>query len=426
MTIVFVKSLIAILGAMVFGLGVRNRATVLNLPESTANRLLLAAFVLCRLIPFVVIYLILGQNTQSDVPVFYDAASHALQGEIVYRDFLSPYSPLFAYVTAVPLLIWHNAKSVLLLMIVMEGLAWWFTYRFYRPRRGPAMQLVALLYLVLPGPFMFCVLGGQEDIWMWLFGIASIWMWAKNPNAFYLGLLMAAMLIITKALAVLITAALLFWVRRPMQYMAGLLIAGLPSLVILYALTGDGMLTPLQFANLPFAPNLPTVLAPLIGDFTPYSGWLSAAGLLIVVALSAYGGWQLRQRQIPYEQALPILWVLCYGCMMFVHKSSFGNYIFIYALPLMLIIPDWGNRRHVAVLLVLNVLASVQPSLWWRLGWPIYSDPAMLRKGSFLVEYLIEIVIVGSVGYFVWLAFRQVKQVSVPANSWPEPQPISS
>lgn len=425
MTIILIKSLIALVGALAVGIGVRFQDQILNVPEPLANRLLLLAFVLCRLVPFLVIYLWMGFDPHSDVPVFYDAASHALRGEVVYRDFWSPYSPLFAYVTALPLLVWHSAKSVVLLMIIAEGAAWWLTYRFYRPRRGNVAQLSALLYLALPGPLVFCVLGGQEDVWMWLFGVVSLWIWADNANAFRLGLLMAAMLIITKALAVLIVAAVVFWIRRPIHYIAGLLVVGLPALVLLYVLTGDGMLTPLMFANMPFAPNLPTVLAPLIGDFSSYAGLLSAAGLLVVLGISAYGAWQLRRSGVTYEYALPILWVLCYGLIMFVHKSSFGNYVFIYALPLLILFPDWKNARHISALLVLNVLAAVHPSVWWQMGAPIYSDPTRLSKWPYLIEYLMEIGIVASVGYFVWLAYRQTKQTSPSVNKWFKPQSVS-
>ncbi len=425
MTVILIKSLIALVGAVAFSIGIRFQDRVLRVPEPMADRLLIVAFVVCRLVPFVVIYVLMGIDPHSDVPLFYDAASHALRGEIVYRDFWSPYSPLFAYVTALPLLVWHSAKSVVLLMVVMEGAAWWMTYRFYRPRWGSVTQLTALLYLFLPGPVVFCLLGGQEDVWMWLFGVASLWLWTANPSAFRLGLTMAAMLLVTKALAVLIAVALLFWVRRPYQYIAGLVIVGIPALILLYALTGDGMLTPLMFASIPFAPNLPTVLAPVIGDFTAYAGLFSTGGLVAVLGLSAYGGWRLRRGDVPYESALPILWVLCYGFMMFIHKSSFGNYVFIYTLPLMTLFPSWKNIRSVAVLLLLNVLVAVQPSLWWHLGSPIYSSPVMLTRADYLVEYLMEVGIVASVGYFVWLAYRQIEQTYSLIEKKVEPQPVS-
>ncbi|CCH56531.1 hypothetical protein BN8_05876 [Fibrisoma limi BUZ 3] len=407
MNIILIKVLVAIGGSVAFGLAYWRRSQLVNLPEATANRILLSAFVLCRLVPFVVIYTVLGLEPRSDVPVFYDSASHAFRGEVVYRDFWSPYSPLFAYVTALPLVIWHSAKAIVLLMILMEGLAFGLTYRFYRPRLGGLAQLVGLLYLLLPAPLVFCVLGGQEDIWMWVFGAVSLWMWSRRPGEFRLGLLMAVALLVTKALAILIVAALFFWVRRPVQYVAGLLVIGLPGLAILYWLTGEGMLTPLMFANMPFAPNLPTVMAPIIGDFMPYASTLSAIGLVAVLAVSAYGGWQLRLRNVGYERALPILWVLCFGFMMFVHKSSFGNYAFIYLLPLSFGVIDWRNRQQVVVLLVLNALVTIQPSYWWKLGTPLYTNPQMLTNGQYLLEYVMEVGTVAGVAYFVWLAFRQ-------------------
>ena len=425
MSIILVKVLIAIAGVAAVGICIRFQQTIVATPEPLANRLLVLAFFGCRLVPFIVVYLLLGFDTHSDVPIFYDAASHALRGEVVYRDFWSPYSPLFAYVTALPLLFWHSPKSIVLLMIVMEGAAWWLTYRFYRPRQGSIAQVWALLYLLLPGPFVFCVLGGQEDIWMWLFGVASLWLWSVKASAFRLGLLLAVMLLVTKALAVLIAVALLFWIRRPIQYVAGLLLVGVPSLALLYLLTGDGMLTPLMFASLPFAPNLPTVLAPLIGDFTPYAGLLSTVGLVAVLILSAYGGWRLRRADVPYEGALPILWVLCYGFMMFVHKSSFGNYLFIFALPLVVVLPDWKNIRPILLLLVVSSLTAIHPSLWWHLGAPIYFDPAMLGTARYLIEYIIEIVIVASVGYFVWVAYRQINGGYTPFRKAIQQEPIS-
>ena len=61
-------------------------------------------------------------------------------------------------------------------------------------------------------------------------------------NDLHLGglyLLMAVMLIVTKALALLIIVPLLCWVNRPGRYVAGLLTIGIPGLILLYALTGN-------------------------------------------------------------------------------------------------------------------------------------------------------------------------------------------
>lgn len=244
---------------------------------------------------------------------------------------------------------------------------------------------------------------------MWAIGAVSLYQWQARPDAFRLGLLMALMLLATKALAVLICIGLLFWVRQPIRYVAGLATVGLPVLLVLYALTGMGILTPLMFANMPFAPNLWTVLAPLTGDFMSYAGVLSGAGLLAVVALSAYGGWLLRQQDSPYERSLPTLWVLCFGFMMFVHKSSFGNYAFIYLIPLLFCVIDWNSKADLFFLLLLNVLVTVQPSYWWGIGAPLMTNLAILSKQANVIEYLMELGVVVSVGYFVWRAYQQTR-----------------
>ena len=85
---------------------------------------------------------------------------------------------------------------------------------------------------------------------------------------------------------------------------------------------------------------------------------------------------------------------------------------------------DWKKARPIAILLVLNVLAALHPAVGGQLGAPIYSDPTMLSTGQHIVEYLMEIGIVVSVGYFVWFAYRQT-QTPTPVNNWFKPQSVS-
>jgi hypothetical protein len=58
--------------------------------------------------------------------------SKAKELGIVYRDFPSLYSPLFAYVTAIPVVFWDTARAVTLLMIIIELLILLLTMRTYR------------------------------------------------------------------------------------------------------------------------------------------------------------------------------------------------------------------------------------------------------------------------------------------------------
>lgn len=416
MTTLYLKLGLALGSSALFGAVYLLRQRLERMAARPADRVLFGLFIACRLVPFLTVYLVLNQEPRSDVPHFYEAARMALQGKIVYRDFWSPYGPLFAYVTALPLLVWHSAKAVVLLMVLVEGLAWWLTYRFFRQQRGPETQAIAALYLLLPAPLAFCVLGGQEDSWMWAVGAVSLFVWQQKPDAYRLGLLMAVMLIVTKALALLIIVPLLCWVNRPVRYVAGLLTIGIPGLILLYALTGTGVLTALMFADMVFAPNVWTLLAPVIGDFMPYAKTLSIVGLLLVVTVACLTAWTLRRQRVSYDQSLPLIWVICFGAMMVVHKSSFANYGFIYMLPLVFGVITWSDRRQVLILMLVNALLTVQPTYWWGLGTPLYTNWSMLGQPAYLLEYGLEAGIIAGVCYWVWLAYRAVRPAAVPLN----------
>ncbi|WP_266369155.1 hypothetical protein [Tellurirhabdus rosea] len=375
--------------------------------ESQHGSLIALFFVFLRVIPFVLVYLVLGLEPRSDVPVFFDAALQASRGQVVYRDFWSPYSPLFAYMTALPVLFWQSAKAVVALMILMEGLALWLTWRFYRPLLGRDALIRVLVYLMLPGPLVLCVLGGQEDIWMWLFVVISALVWQRTRNSFWVGVVMALALITTKALAVLLVVSLFFLVERPFKYLAGLLLVGIPSFALLVWLVGEKFLTPLMFADMPFAPNLWTVVSPIIGDFRPYAKTLSWVGLAATMGVACLAAAFLKQKTT-YEKALPVLFSLCFSFMMFFHKSSFSNYAFIFMMPFVLGILNLSSRRQLLALLLFNAAVVVQPTYWWGLGTPVFTNWAMVLTPRHLIEYGMELTVVGCLVYFLVLLYRNL------------------
>ena len=89
------------------------------------------SFLIFRIIPFVFIYIVLGEEARSDVSMFYDSAKSALQLKFVYRDFESPYAPLFAYITAFPLIFWDSAKAIILEIIIIEAIIVYFTPKVF-------------------------------------------------------------------------------------------------------------------------------------------------------------------------------------------------------------------------------------------------------------------------------------------------------
>jgi len=377
-------------------------------PESQHGAIIALFFVLLRIVPFVLVYLVLNVQPRSDVPVFYEAALHAARGKIVYRDFWTPYSPLFPYVTALPVAFWNSAKAVTLLMIGVEGLALWLTWSTYRSLLGREALLRVLIYLILPGPMVLCVIGGQEDIWMWLFALLSVRVWNRSRDSLWVGALMALALMTTKALAVLMVVGIFFLIERPLRYLAGLLAVGLPAFAVLVWLVGDKFLTPLMFADIPFAPNLWTVISPLIGDFRPYSRLLSWGGLLVTLGVASFATILLRQRTM-YGKALPVLFTLTFGFMMFFHKSSFSNYAFIFLMPFVLVLLNLNDKRHLAALLLFNIAVTIHPTFWWELGTPVYTNWRHLNTLTYLAEYSLELLVVGTLGYFLLILYRNIR-----------------
>ncbi|WP_185731508.1 hypothetical protein [Larkinella rosea] len=404
MSVLLFKIAIAFLGSVVTGglLRFQNLLDRINSRQQTS--VLVLFYVLFRIVPFLIVYVVLQLKARSDVPIFYSAAVDAMNGKIVYRDFWTPYSPLFPYATTLLLWFWNSAEAVIFQMILMEGLALWLTWKLYRTEiRDSFVRL--LTYLVLPGPLVLCVLGGQEDIWMWLFGVISALVWNRTRDSLWIGVVMALALITTKALAILIVFPMLFLVEKPVRYVAGLALTGLPALGILILLVGDKFLTPLAFADMPFAPNVWTVLSPLIGDFQPYAKILSWVGVGLTVVVSSLGAAVLKQR-MSYSKALPILWSLCFCFMMFIHKSSFGNYAFIFLMPMLVNVIDLKNGRHVVALILFNAVVVVHPTYWWGLKTPIFTSWSQLVSTDNLVDYLMEVTLVGCLAYFLTLLYR--------------------
>ena len=148
----------------------------------------LLAFI-CRILPFLIVYVYYGYDAQSDVQIFWKSAQHASKLELVYRDFDSVYSPFFAYITALPLYLWDNARAVTLLMILIELLVLWLTMRTYPSENQASTLFKSLIYLLLPAPYIFCVLGGQEDIWMWGFACLVVFAWQRKKSDLLLGII---------------------------------------------------------------------------------------------------------------------------------------------------------------------------------------------------------------------------------------------
>lgn len=367
-------------------------------------------WVALRLVPFLIVYLVVGFKATSDLIGFYNGAVSASQGAVPYRDFVSVYAPFFCYITAIPIQLWHDARAIIVFMMVMEGLILWGTYRLYR-----LSLTTVLLYLLLPATLMFSVLGGQEDVWMWGFALLTVPLLRRN-HTLAAGVVLGLALVATKALFVVFVPTIFFWVNRRFRLAIGTLAVGVPVLVWIYSVGEWAFLMPMQLTQDPLAPNIRSVLHPFLGDLLdqlPLKLYNYAA-LLAICLISTVLMLRWKEAQISYHSMVVRAWVLVYALIMLLVPSAYAVYAFGFMLPLVAGgLSQWQRGRPLAVLLVFNFLAVIQPTAWWRMGARTYvlTD---LASPQFLLEYLMQLGIVASLVYFV-VALWPVA-VTVPAD----------
>ncbi|MFN8356523.1 MAG: hypothetical protein U0Y10_18855 [Spirosomataceae bacterium] len=366
------------------------------------------AWGMLRLLPIVIIYVVLGQEARSDVPMFYNWASAAKQALLVYRDFDSPYAPFFSYTTALPLFLWDTPNALVFLMAFAEGIVLWLqlTIQTHNQQTISTTLWEIIIYLLLPLPFVMVVLSGQEDIWMWGFCLAALWSWQRKHDELLIGIWMGLALLFTKVLFILVIPGVFFILKRKVRFVLGMAAVGLPVLLWLVAVSGDAFLLPIKQAADPRTPNIWTILNPftaiLIKSNIPT---LNTLGLFLLIATSSLIG--LRLRKVSFSVALPTLWILVYGVMMIVQQSSLSNYAFIYMLPLVSICLNNWQLKHFVILLIFNCLLVVQPPIWWGLNMPLFDQLSDLAIPINLLEYLLEILIIGTIVYFCNLVWKQ-------------------
>ncbi|PWJ56658.1 hypothetical protein CLV98_111152 [Dyadobacter jejuensis] len=387
---------------------VRRKAITAWLDGQSSKVVLTAGWLLFRLLPFVGVYLIAGLSTTSDVNGFWDEGSKASLGQIVYRDFWSPYSPLYAYFLGAFLKLWYDPKMIVLTMALMDGVALWLSFIFYRPLVTQGNLLFkAMVYLLFPGSLVLCIIGAQEDVWMWLFVVLAYLVQKRTGKVTWYAVILAIGLLTTKAIFVLILFPLFLIEKEKIRFLVPMAAIGLLSLAILYPLVGWEFMQPLDEAKTLRAPNIPAVINPWfanqIGVGEKFWNWI---GLLLSLGL---GSWTaLRFQNKSFQYMLSRTWVVLFATMMIVQQSAYSNYIFLFLIPLMYGVVDWTSKKQVALLLIYNILCVVHPSIWWRLDMPKYhSLNDIVATQTSLMDYSLQLCIIVLTGYFIRLAFRE-------------------
>ncbi len=408
MNIVLVKTILSVILLLAVGIVLLKKDFFQRFFSTKQPSLWLAiGWLLFRLLPFVAVYLLAGFAPTSDVNGFWDEGSKASMGQVVYRDFWSPYSPLYAYYLGLWLKFWYDPRMIVLMMTVMDALALWVSWYFYRSRLPNADFLFkALLYYLLPGSLVLCVVGAQEDVWMWLFVVLAYLLRQRTGRVEVYALMLALGLLLTKAILVLIFVPLFLLEKEKIRFVITMAVVGAVSLAILYPLVGWEFTQPLDEAKTLRAPNILSVLNPWffnqIGVGEKFWNWI---GLVISVGIGTRTAW--RWRNADFSLMLSRTWIALYATMMIVQQSAYSNYIFLFLIPLVFYVIDWKNKQQVVLLVVFNLLCVVHPSYWWRLDMPKYLSPSDIWASSaFLLDYNMQLAIVLITAYFVWLSAK--------------------
>ncbi|MCY7352345.1 MAG: hypothetical protein LH606_17050 [Cytophagaceae bacterium] len=403
--VLVVKLLITFLLTGAIGLVFAYKTSIQALATAYPRAGFLLFWLILRLIPFLLIYVAFGEKAHSDVGIFYDSAKGARAWGVVYRDFDSAYQPLFAYLTALPLFFWDSAEAILLEMILVEGIILWFTYRYYQAGQPNAL-FIALLYLLLPAPFVLVVLSGQEDIWMWGFGIWAMWQMRRKPDGLRLGLIVGLSLLVTKVVIVLLLPALFIFVRDRWRFVLGLVLIGVPALGLLYASGEMAFMSIIHQADAPRTPNLWSIANPFLSVYRGVGvPLLNGLGLLSTVLISVLVAVFSGRKDYAFGQFFPLLWCVTFAWFMCIQQSSLANYAFIFLMPLLFGVFSIQNRTALVLLLLFNAAIVIQPVLWWGMGMPVFSASDFVRVLP-ITEYVLELIIVGLLLYFIWNVLR--------------------
>lgn len=390
------------------------KSTFITIFEKFSEGLLfVSGWVGFRLIPFIIIYIILDIEPTSDVIFYWEEVSRAFQGELIYRDFFSPYSPFFVYFLAIWLKFWYHPKMIVFVMMLMEGVALLLAGKFYKDTLSREERIWRMMmYFVLPGALMFTVIGGQEDVWILLFALLACLYGKMKNNTIIYSLLLSLGILMTKAIFVLVIIPLFLIEKRKLQFAIPMAIVGVLSFVILYNLVGWEFLQPMDEAKILRAPNILSVINPIVNNSIYVgAGFWNWIALLLTIILGFVTLYKLRALDL--QAKFSRFWIVLFGTMMIAQQSAYSGYLYLFLIPLVFNVLDWTNKRDVILLFVYNFLCVLHPSLWWRSDLPKYHTLSDIFASSLSVlDYSMQLSIVLLTIKFILTAFKPSNQPS--------------
>jgi hypothetical protein len=302
---------------------------------------------------------------------------------------------------------------IVVVMLLMDGLTLFLTNKFFHNTYPKGKRLwLSVIYLLLPGSLMLCVIGGQEDIWMWCMLMAAILLRKKYQSTLLYSSMLAIGILLTKAIFIFAIIPI-FWIdKNKWPFFLPMFAIGAVSIAVLYPLVGWAFLQPLDESVVLRAPNILSVLNPLtfnsIGVGNSIWNYFSSI-MTLFVGIHVL----LRMKEQPIQKVLSHFWVVVFATMMIIQQSAYSNYLFLFLMPLIFGVIDWENKKQVVSLFLLNILCVIHPTWWWRIGMPKYHNiQDIFFQWQYSIDYLMQLGIVILTLYFIKEAYpaRQVAE----------------
>jgi Glycosyltransferase family 87 len=394
--------------------------------EERILRALVIAITIAKFPIVLLVYHLVPNLVQgSDALLFYyPQVTSVLQGLLPYRDFASSYSPLFPYVLAPLVALWHSVGAIALTMLVFESAMLAVYLRHAKARGFEHRWRIAFLYAFSPMSVYWIGLTGYNGSMLAFFAVLAFVL-ADRGRDMRAGLSLGLGLLTTKILMGLFWPAIPFAYRRIGRVALGAVGVSALGFSIAMAL-GMDFLEPVKHeafressGNLWFV--LSTVLPVTAQDGAVWK-WLPIVSY--VLAFGALGGWFVRRR-VTDERRFDAAMVFATLCCLFFLVLSRKSHLFYLAMMGLFILhtASLGSRdrmriRDLIPFAILNTVMTIEPHFWHWIRDAAVRDPKIVRG---LVA--MDLVLLAGYVFYVWLGIAALRGASLaPIRGGPSPQ----
>jgi hypothetical protein len=351
-------------------LALASSSTVLALSKRNFDRILYGIAITSRFGLFILVYVILGFQTQSDALIYYHWSHSVLAGGVPGESDILPlhHGPLFLYLTAAPLLLVDAANTIVVLAITAEliSIPIWLAVA-----RTAVSEIVArramLLYVASPFSVLTSVLGANNDVVASMFVAAGMWLFLTKKQL-WSAVTLGVGVVCSKLLVVAAAPPLLFRARHPLAW--GTALAAVPTVGYgAWVLMGIDPIEGIRFhAQDSSSGNIPFLLGFLHIDLMNGTARIvtNTIGVILIGGILALA--LFRRSDFSNECMLAFFGAL-FAAFMLASAKSWAHYWIIAFVPTLCVLAANGwNRWLITWYSLFSFTTSVESTLWWRVG----------------------------------------------------------